>query len=152
MLSHRPIGPALGCCCIAPTAPGAVGVTQMQPNTNPMEHDGAARRWLLRRWECVPCLKDGKKTPRNGPRRSARRLQLPFPARDVSASTRRRNARSVALFLPLPSNGRSMFPGESIRVDFPFAPIYRFGGSFSVFPVRGSDVARGASRDTSYVT
>ncbi len=34
------------------------GVTQMQPNTNPMEHDGAARRWLLRRWECVPSLRE----------------------------------------------------------------------------------------------
>ncbi len=30
--------------------------TQMQPNADPMKHGGAARRWLLRRWDCVPSL------------------------------------------------------------------------------------------------
>ncbi len=46
---------------VALTALRVVAVTQQQPpyksNGAMPEHDRAARRWLLRRWECVPSLR-----------------------------------------------------------------------------------------------
>ena len=61
VLSHCPIGFVLGCICIEPAAPGAVGLTQQHPPYKPngvtRQHDGTVRGWLLRRWECVPSLR-----------------------------------------------------------------------------------------------
>ncbi len=48
MLPHRAVASPHWVCQEAPVA---------SPNTNPMEHDGAAGPWLLRRWKCVPSLK-----------------------------------------------------------------------------------------------
>ncbi len=60
ILLHHPFGSALGCFGVTPTGPRAVGATQQQPPNKPNgampQHDGAARHWLLDRWECVPSL------------------------------------------------------------------------------------------------
>ncbi len=60
VLLRHPIGSALGCFCVAQTDPGVAGAMQQQPPYKPNgampQHDGAARRWLLHRWECVPSL------------------------------------------------------------------------------------------------
>ncbi len=61
MLRRCPIGFVLGYICVALIALGAVGVMQWQPPYKPNgampQHDGAARRWLVHRWECVPSLR-----------------------------------------------------------------------------------------------
>ncbi len=52
-------GTDVSCCPISPL--GLYWARQQQPPYKPNgatpQHDGAARRWLLRRWECVPSLK-----------------------------------------------------------------------------------------------
>ncbi len=50
-----PLG--LYCICVTPTTLEAVGAMEQQPPYKPNgttpQHDEVARRWLLRRWECV---------------------------------------------------------------------------------------------------
>ncbi len=66
VLWRRPNRFVLGCICIAPTSLGAVGAMEQQPpykpNCTTPQHDEAAGRWWLRRWECVPSLKPRKFT------------------------------------------------------------------------------------------